>query len=121
MAEIKRVTQPTLDVLELLVEAHRQGVELHGWGIIKATKRTGPTIYNVLDRLEDAQWIKGHWEEQNSDSNKPRRRFYRLTGEGVHAARTLLLERRPAALRSRLATGFTFRQLLGVLFAGGAR
>ncbi len=118
MTEIKRITQPTLDVLELLLEAHRDGTELHGWAIMKATGRTGPTVYNVLDRLEDAKLIVGEWEDRNPDPSKPRRRFYRLTGEGVPAARRLLAERRPASFP---VTGSTRPRLLGTLFAGGDR
>ncbi|MER7206357.1 PadR family transcriptional regulator [Streptosporangium sp. NPDC000239] len=116
-----RITKPLLDVLETLIQAHRQGYELHGWAIIKATGRTGPTIYGVLDRLEDAKWIEGHWEDKNPDPTKPPRRFYILTGTGAPAARTLLAERRPEALRPRPATGSIFRGLLDTIFAGGTQ
>jgi len=30
-----------------------------GWAISKATKRSGPTVYSTMDRLEDAGWITG--------------------------------------------------------------
>jgi DNA-binding PadR family transcriptional regulator len=52
----------------------------------------------VLDRLEDAGWIAGRWEDQHPEPNKPRRRFYHLTPTGVTEARTLLAARRPRAL-----------------------
>ena len=50
---MKRVTAGQLDVLELLLNAHRQRIQLHGWEIMKATKRHGPTIYRALDRFSD--------------------------------------------------------------------
>ena len=94
-----RVTNSLLDVLEVLVAAASQkgSPELHGWAIMKAVQRTGPTVYGVLDRLEDAKWITGYWEEQHPGPNMPRRRFYRLTPTGNTAARSLLAERRPQA------------------------
>jgi PadR family transcriptional regulator, regulatory protein PadR len=96
-----RVTDPLLDVLEVFLQAHSEDQELHGWAILKATRRSGPTVYGVLDRLEDAGWITGRWEDQAPDANTPRRRLYRLTPTGTTAAQDLLDARRPAAL-SRL-------------------
>ena len=92
MAGIERVTAATLDVLELLLEAHRDGGDIHGWEIKKATRRSGPTVYGVIDRLEDAELIEGHWEDQDSQAKGPRRRYYRLTGAGVATACALLAE-----------------------------
>jgi PadR family transcriptional regulator len=102
MAGPVRVTAPLLDVLEVFLQAHREGQQLHGWAILKATGRAGPTIYGILDRLEDADWVTGQWEDQPADANTPRRRLYQLTPTGAAAARHLLVARRPAT-RGRLA------------------
>jgi PadR family transcriptional regulator, regulatory protein PadR len=67
---------------------------------MKATKRSGPTVYGILDRLEDRNWIAGYWEDQNSQSSTPRRRLYRLTDEGRTALLDLVRERRPQALEN---------------------
>jgi DNA-binding PadR family transcriptional regulator len=92
-----RVTNPLLDVLEVLLKAFdNDRQELHGWAIMKATTRSGPTVYGVLDRLEDAHWISGRWEDHHPQPNKPRRRFYQLTPAGVVSASRLLTARRPA-------------------------
>ena len=93
---LKRITQPTLDVLEVLVKAFDDDEPIHGWAIMKTTGRAGPTVYKVLDRLEEAHWIEGVWEQLADDQPVPRRRFYRLTGQAASAARALLLQRRPA-------------------------
>lgn len=99
MARPTRVTAPLLDVLEVLFRAFESDSnDLHGWAIIKATGRTGPTVYGVLDRLEEMGWIRGRWEEQNPEPGKPRRRFYSLTPTAAPCARKLLLNRRPHAL-----------------------
>jgi PadR family transcriptional regulator PadR len=102
MAGQIRVTNPLLDVLEVLLQAFdSRADDLHGWAIMKATKRSGPTVYGVLDRLEDIGWISGRWEDENPEPGKPRRRLYSITPTGVIDARELLRARRPQALRSR--------------------
>jgi PadR family transcriptional regulator PadR len=103
MAGPPRITNPFLDVLEVFVSALDGDTDLHGWAIMKATKRSGPTVYGVLDRLEDMSWVTGEWETQNPDPSKPRRRFYQLTPTGRVGAVELLRERRPESLRRRAA------------------
>jgi PadR family transcriptional regulator PadR len=88
-----RVTKPLLEVLNALLDA--DDFEMHGWAIMKGTTRTGPTVYKILERLESSGWVTARWEEQAPDSNKPRRRFYRLTPRGTSKARTLLEARAP--------------------------
>lgn len=122
MAEPVRVTSALLDVLEVLLQDGGRA-ELHGWAIMKAIKRSGPTVYGVLDRLEDAGWITGRWEDQHPEPNKPRRRFYQLTPNGINTARDLLTARRPNALHQPLrrpAPGLAFGRPHS-LQPGGAR
>jgi PadR family transcriptional regulator len=71
MAGPIRITAPLLDVLEVFLQARAEGRELHGWAILKATGRAGPTIYGILDRPEDADWITGRWQDQPPDANTP--------------------------------------------------
>lgn len=118
-----RVTNPLLDVLQVFLQATDDRVELHGWAILKATKRSGPTVYGVLDRLEDAGWIIGRWEDQHPEPNKPRRRFYQLTPTGVVEARDLIAARRPHELRHSVepTLRLAFRSWLHMLLPGSAR
>ncbi len=96
-----RITEPLLDVVEVFLAALDDDRELHGWAIMRAVCRSGPTVYGVLDRLEDAGWIVGRWEDQHPEPSKPRRRFYRLTASGTIAVRGLLAERRPRVAHRR--------------------
>jgi DNA-binding MarR family transcriptional regulator len=51
------------------------------------------TIYPLLARLEKAGWLESRWEEINpSEEGRPRRRLYRLTGEGQRVANEALAE-----------------------------
>ncbi|GAA3832627.1 hypothetical protein GCM10022226_62380 [Sphaerisporangium flaviroseum] len=116
MAVPERVTGPLLDVLELLLQAFNDQTELHGWIIAKTTKRSGPTIYGVIDRIEDAGWVSGRWED-NPQPNKPRRKLYTLTPTGVVEARALLAQRRPAPVQARpgrAGLGTAFARWLGL-------
>lgn len=76
-----------VDVLSLLLQAWEDRTEVHGWLIMKSVRRSGPAVYQVLDRLEDAGWITGSWENLPPRQSRPRRRYYRLTAEGAEAAR----------------------------------
>jgi hypothetical protein len=49
-----------------------------------------PTVYGVLDRLEETEWITGRWEEHHPQLSTPRRRFYHLTPTGAHSHRRRL-------------------------------
>src|SRR5690349_25158716 len=49
----QRITQPLFDVLDVLLRAvDDDDLQLHGYAIMRLTKRSGPTVYGVLDRLE---------------------------------------------------------------------
>jgi PadR family transcriptional regulator, regulatory protein PadR len=100
MAEPIRVRGALLDVLELFLLAFQEKRPLYGWEIKKTTRVSGASTYRILDRLEDAGWVSGHWEDAGAQvPGKPPRRYYDLTGAGEVAARELLAERRPDALR----------------------
>jgi DNA-binding PadR family transcriptional regulator len=97
------VTNTMLDVLGVLLQAWDDDRDVHGWQLIKSARRSGPSVYKVLDRLEDAGWVSGVWEVLPAGQIRPRRRYYRLTPTGEVAAR----ERQPvpaAAPPRRLRT-----------------
>lgn len=96
-----RITKQLLAVLRVLYDAHAGGGPIHGWAIMKATRHprwpllrlTGPTVYGVLDRLEDWGWVEAQWESPEALRGYPRRRLYNLTSTGVQEAEHLLTER----------------------------
>jgi PadR family transcriptional regulator, regulatory protein PadR len=92
---IERVTQPTLDILELLLQGHHQDVELHGWLIAERIERPRPTVYRALGRLEAGGWATSTWA--TPEAGRPPRRAYRLTPEGAEGAAALLGQRRASA------------------------
>lgn len=101
-----RITAPLLDVLETFLAAG--GEELHGWAIIKISRRGGPTVYKILERLDSMGWLTARWEDRSEEPNKPRRRYYKLTGIGAQRAQALISQRRrptPRALSQPVFSG----------------
>jgi PadR family transcriptional regulator, regulatory protein PadR len=99
MSRPSRITGPLLDVSVCLLRARSHGDLVHGWLLMKQTGCSGPTVYGVLDRLEDCGWVTSRWEDLGPDTSRPRRRFYELTSAGLTGVRELLEHRRPEELR----------------------
>jgi PadR family transcriptional regulator, regulatory protein PadR len=101
------MSRSTLEVLAYFLEAKRKPV--HGLELIKATRYKSGTIYPILERLETAGWLEAQWEDVDAAREKrPRRRNYRLTGEGARAAHYELVraaEPLMKALRPNLGAG----------------
>lgn len=91
-----KVTDATLDVLEVLLEGDEQ---LYGLKIAKAAGRPTGSVFPILARLEQAGWVTSEWESSEPAAKGPRRRFYRLSGAGSPGARELLGQRRAAHRR----------------------
>jgi PadR family transcriptional regulator, regulatory protein PadR len=86
-----RVTDATLDVLEVLLGLDE---ELYGLKIAKAIGRPTGSVFPILARLEQVGWVISEWETSDPTARGPRRRFYRLSLEGLAGARAVLSERR---------------------------
>ena len=57
--------------------------EWYGLELVERVELKTGTIYPALVRLEQAGWLTSHWEDVNpSEEGRPRRRLYRMTGEG---------------------------------------
>lgn len=86
-----RMSGPTLKVLKLLLEKpteKRSGAE-----IARLAKIGSGTLYPLLVRLERAGWLTSEWEQIDpKKAGRPRRRFYRVSGEGYMKAQMALSE-----------------------------
>ena len=109
MADRRRFSAQTLSVLAAL--AAEPTAWLHGYPIAKRTGLASGTLYPILIRLADQQLIEARWEDEQP-AGRPHRHLYRLTSDGLLAARAALAEaaakQRPVpsgAARRRLATG----------------
>jgi PadR family transcriptional regulator PadR len=79
-----RITTQTLTVLAAFMSSGR---ELSGAEITRTAKLQSGTLYPLLSRLEQANWLESRWEDcAPSELGRPRRRLYRLTGVGALVA-----------------------------------
>jgi PadR family transcriptional regulator PadR len=100
MAKAPQLTASTMKVVEaLLANAGASGAD-----IAKVTRLPSGTLYPILLRLEGAGWLVSEWEAgEPSSLGRPRKRFYRVTAEGVRAVRSA--SRELHAVSGRLAWG----------------
>jgi PadR family transcriptional regulator PadR len=86
-----RLSSPTLKVLKLLIERPLEGRA--GADISRALGIASGTLYPLLARLESAGWLNSEWENiEPSETGRPRRRFYKLSGHGQTCASKALAE-----------------------------
>jgi PadR family transcriptional regulator, regulatory protein PadR len=84
----------TLKVLNALLSSPRD--ELSGAEIGRAAKLASGTLYPILLRFEQAEWLKSRWEtEDPHELGRPRRRFYRVTGFGARHAKAAFRKLEP--------------------------
>ncbi len=98
MARRPEFSVQTLSVLAVLC-ADPAGWR-HGYGIAKDTGLKSGTLYPILIRLADRGLVEACWEE-GQPAGRPRRHLYRLSSDGLAAARAALAEQ--AALTDRRA------------------
>ena len=104
MEPLQRVTAPTVEVLQLLMDA---GEPLWGLRIMESLGRPSGTVYPILERLERQGWVRSEWAAGDAGPHGERqRRLYELTSEGRPAASELLRARAesPPAPRPSRAT-----------------
>lgn len=103
MSDQIRMTDATLDVLEVLLSLDD---ELYGWRIAKQARRPTGSVFPILARLEHLKLVESEWESSESAARGPRRRFYRLTPDGLEWARGTVAERRGLRSRRQARNGF---------------
>jgi len=87
------MTGATEAVLGALVA--RPAGDHHGAGLHSDTGLPTGRIYPVLARLETLQWLDSGWDEPtSSEQGWPRRRWYRLSEQGLAMARGALASAR---------------------------
>lgn len=74
----------------LLALAERFDADHYGLDLMKRTHLQSGTLYPVLIRLEGHGLVRSSWEDIDPvAAGRPRRRLYRLTGEGIQLAQSL--------------------------------
>jgi PadR family transcriptional regulator PadR len=83
--------------------------ERYGLQLCADTGLPSGTIYPIMARLERLGWVESSWEapSRHVAEGRPRRRYYRLSGDGVGHARAALARARGSGRRIQadLVTG----------------
>lgn len=86
-----RVSRHMLKVLKIMLE--KPLTPYSGAEIAREANIGSGTLYPLLQRLENAGWLKSEWENVSpSAAGRPRRRYYKLTGYGQTLAARGLAE-----------------------------
>ena len=86
MARNRRPSDTTIRVLAFLL--NHQEREFYGLEIAQNTGLNAGTLYPILARLEQKEWIEGEWENINpSKEGRRPRKYYRLTNKGLPEAK----------------------------------
>jgi PadR family transcriptional regulator PadR len=92
-----RLTKTMLAVLDVLLSA-KPDDPVWGLRLCQDADLGSGTVYPLLERLERIGWIRGSWEDP-APVDRPRRRFYEVTGAGRQVAAAALAARSAARLR----------------------
>jgi PadR family transcriptional regulator PadR len=93
------VTYPTTLVLHALASGCS-----HGFDVIDATGLASGTVYPILRRLESERLVSARWESVSiaREEQRPPRRYYELTAEGLKVLETALERyREPRVIAAR--------------------
>ena len=76
----------------------------HGYLLAKQTGLRSGTLYPILIRLAERGLVEACWED-GQPAGRPRRHLYRLSSDGLAAARAALAEEAPLKDRRAAAAG----------------
>jgi PadR family transcriptional regulator, regulatory protein PadR len=94
---MQRLTRTTTRTLLAFLEAPRSW--RYGYDLMKVTDLSSGTLYPLLARLTEDDWLESRWEE-SEHPGKPPRQLYRLTATGRVQARDALARAQASWLRS---------------------
>lgn len=101
---MRRITNPTRSVLQAFL--HDAQGEHYGLDIAAVTGLKSGSLYPILGRLEDNGWVISRWEDIDPVvEGRPRRRYYRLTPDGIAMAKAAVQTRQRGVLRWQTGGG----------------
>jgi DNA-binding PadR family transcriptional regulator len=80
--------------------------EMYGLELVRAAGLATGTIHPILARLEACGWLESRWEDLDPHAaGRPRRRYYRLSPDGVVGAARAVDRRASVAARPQRLPG----------------
>jgi DNA-binding PadR family transcriptional regulator len=72
-------------ILSILIDGEQSGQFVRDQLAKHKVHKTGPAFYQMMARLEDADFVKGWYEKQVIEGQPIKERHYKITGAGVKA------------------------------------
>jgi DNA-binding PadR family transcriptional regulator len=72
-------------ILDALGANVKRGKELRADLAESGVKKTGPSFYQLMARLEEARFVEGWYEQQIIDGQIIKEKHYRILGNGIRA------------------------------------
>jgi PadR family transcriptional regulator PadR len=110
MSRRMAISAQTLAVLAAL--AAQPADWRHGYDLARETGLKSGTLYPILIRLADRELVEACWEE-GDPAGRPRRHLYRLTSDGLGAARAALAAAPAPAAHAAPRRSVAARRLAG--------
>lgn len=86
-----KMTRQSLRLLAVMLQ--RRTEEWYGLELLRDAQLKSGTLYPLLARLEQAEWIESHIEDVDPRiEGRPRRRLYRFTRDGAQRAQVAIDE-----------------------------
>lgn len=83
-------TRAVRAIATALLEADEVGERTWGWRLQGQVPCHTVTMYEALNRMLTAGWLVDLWEDPESTTGRPARRYYRLTDAGRRACRAAI-------------------------------
>jgi PadR family transcriptional regulator, regulatory protein PadR len=100
-----RPTENVVAIFNTMLERPRKS--WYGLELARHAHIGSATIYAVLGRLERAGLLDARWEDVDpSEAGRPRRRLYKLNGEGARVGREVVAAYQPRVVPSRTWPGW---------------
>ncbi|PJE27130.1 PadR family transcriptional regulator [Pseudooceanicola marinus] len=81
---LRKISGRGYDVLTFL--SHRPDKEFSGYEICGAISIASGTLYPLLIKLHQSGLLQQRWEDVDpKEVGRPRRRYYRISGDGIRA------------------------------------
>ena len=88
----RRLSKASQRVLSALYDAAPN--QMYGMELMDAASAPSGTLYPILARFRDRDWLEAEYESiDSSEAGRPPRTYYRLTPDGLAVARNLAVSR----------------------------
>jgi DNA-binding PadR family transcriptional regulator len=84
---LPEITHLQFQILGILMGSERSGLHVRDQLKRQGIRKSGPSFYQMMARLEDAEFVTGRYQQKEIDGQVIKERWYKITGAGSKAWR----------------------------------